>query len=409
MQPSPRSPYVVLLVFSLVGVIFAGISTADFVAHLDRQVHAITCSYVPGLDKPDISGSSGCYAVLMSPYSSVLRTWTWGGIPIALPALSVFAYLLFRGLDLFLRRDERNRTETRFLVAATLLPLLTSGIYYWVSKSLVGEVCKLCVGTYFSSIGVFAAALWAHFTAADTEPEDKPAGSPWGRYLLYFAEGVVFVVLPLLLYLMLKPGYSVALGECGELRHPEDKYGVRIKLNRNSRGVPALEILDPLCPACKHFAERLEASGPTDRLALESVVFPLDKECNWMVSESLHPGACGVSEALLCAGDRAPQVLAWAFAHQEELLAMAEQDPERVTDALRRQFPFVADCIGKPGVRARLNRSLRWSVSNSLPVLAPQLYVRNQKVCDEDTDLGLEYVLTRILEGEAGTRSVERR
>jgi hypothetical protein len=193
------------------------------------------------------------------------------------------------------------------------------------------------------------------------------------------------------------------------LRHPEDKYGVRIKLNRNSRGVPALEVLDPLCPACKHFAERLAASGLTDRLALEAVVFPLDKDCNWMVNESLHPGACGVSEALLCAGDRAPQVLAWAFAHQDELLAMAEQDPERVSDALRRQFPFVADCIGKPGVRARLNRSLRWSVSNSLPVLAPQLYMRNQKVCDEDTDLGLEYVLTRILEGEAGTRSMERR
>jgi hypothetical protein len=31
-------------------------------------------------------------------------------------------------------------------------------------------------------------------------------------------------------------------------------------------------------------------------------LFPLDKECNWMVSESLHPGSCAVSEAVLCAG-----------------------------------------------------------------------------------------------------------
>lgn len=410
MQPSPRSPYVVLLVFSLAGVIFAGISTADFVAHLDRQVHAITCSYVPGLDRPDITGSSGCYAVLMSPYSSVLRTWTWGGIPISLPAMAVFAYLLFRALDLLLRRgNERDRNETRFLLTATLLPLVTSGIYYWISKSLVGDVCKQCVGVYFSSIGVFAAALWAHFAASPAEPEDKPAGSPWGRYLLYFAEGVVFVVLPLLLYLALKPGYSVALGECGELRNPEDKYGVRIKLNRNSRGIPALEVIDPLCGACVHFADRLEASGLMDRLALEGVVFPLDKECNWMLGESLYPGSCGVSEALLCAGDRAPQVLAWVYAHHDELMELSASEPERIVDVLRRQFPFVADCIGKPGVKARLNRSLRWAVSNSLPVLAPQLYVRNQKVCDEDTDLGLEYVLTRILEGEAGTRSVERR
>ena len=409
MQPSPRSPYIALLVFALAGVIFAGISTADFVAHLDRQVHSITCSFVPGLEKPDISGSSGCYAVLMSPYSSVLRTWTWGGIPIALPALSVFAYLLFRALDLLLRRDERHRGETRFLLAATLLPVLTSAIYYWVSVNLVGTVCKLCIGIYVASAGSLAAAVWAHFSAAPAAADERGSGATGGKYLLYFAEGVVFVVLPLLLYLALKPAYSIGLGECGELRQPEDKYGVRVKINRSSRGVAALEVVDPLCPSCKHFAERLDASGLMDRLSLEGVVFPMDKECNWMVSESMHPGACGVSEALLCAGDRAPQVLAWAFAHQDELKAMAEQDPERVYDALRRAFPFVSECVNKPAVKARLNRSLRWAVSNSLPVLAPQLYVRNQKVCDEDTDLGLEYVLTRILEGEAGTRSVERR
>jgi len=36
-------------------------------------------------------------------------------------------------------------------------------------------------------------------------------------------------------------------------------------------------------------------------------------------------------------------------------------------------------------------------------VLTPQLFVRNGKVPDEDTDLGLDYVLSRVLAGGAGT------
>jgi len=38
-------------------------------------------------------------------------------------------------------------------------------------------------------------------------------------------------------------------------------------------------------------------------------------------------------------------------------------------------------------------------VSNALPVLTPQLFVGDKRVCDEDTDLGLEYTIARMLEG----------
>ncbi|MEW6749881.1 MAG: vitamin K epoxide reductase family protein [Candidatus Latescibacterota bacterium] len=431
MPRAKRSAFIALGLFSALGVVFSAVSASDFIAHLDRQVHAITCSYVPGLAAADITGSSGCYAVLMSPYSSVLRTWTWGGIPIALPALSVFAYLLFRALDVWWRKEEGNRGETGFLVVATLLPVATSAVYYWISVSVIGTVCKLCVGIYVASAGTLLAALWAHLGGRG-EPEEEradrgeerprrgeegrsrrgeeaPQGAGGARYGLYFLEGVAFVVLPLLLYLALKPSYSVALGDCGELRRPEDRYGVRIPLGGRRGGVAALEVVDPLCPACKNFSDRLQASGLGGRLNLEGILFPLDSGCNWMLNEPLHPGACEASEALLCAGDQAPRVLAWIFAHQKELREMAEADPERLVAALKRQFPSLGSCIGSATVKTRLNRSLRWAVSNSLPVLAPQLYVGKQKLCDEDTDLGLEYALTRALESASGTRTAEAR
>jgi hypothetical protein len=31
-------------------------------------------------------------------------------------------------------------------------------------------------------------------------------------------------------------------------------------------------------------------------------------------------------------------------------------------------------------------------------VLTPQVYVNNTRICDEDTDLGVDYVLTRLLD-----------
>ncbi|MBI2505070.1 MAG: hypothetical protein HYW07_17775 [Candidatus Latescibacteria bacterium] len=360
MNRPQRNSVFALMAFALLGVVFAAFSSYDFIAHLDRQVHSITCSYIPGLGAADVQGTSGCHAVLMSPYSSVLRTLTWGGIPIALPALAIFAFLFFRVLDLWMRQVEQDRRETRFLLVATLLPVAASAIYFYISYTIIGAVCKLCVGIYAASLGVFISALLANAGSAEEPPEGSAP-----NYGLYVGEGMAFVFVPLLFYLALKPGYNVAPGDCGELASPDDKYKVRVALHQAHGGTPALELLDPLCPACKSFSERLETSGLIEQLDLEAVLFPLDKECNWMVGESLHPGA-------------------W--------------DNARIYEEIKKRFPRLGNCVGKPDVRTKLNRSLRWAVANSLPVLTPQLYVNNQKLCDEDTDLGLEYALSRMLD-----------
>lgn len=392
---APRSTaFVVLALFALAGVIFSAVSTFDYVAHLDRQVHAITCSFVPGLGAADTAGTSGCHAVLMSPYSAVLRSMTWGGIPIALPALAVFAFLLYRGLHILLAGRGEDAGETAFTLAATLLPLAASAVYFVIALTRVGALCKLCVGIYAASLGVFAAALAAHLRARRAAPAAEAPRQRWTGHALRFAEGVCFVAVPVVLYLALKPAWSESMARCGELMHPDDRYNVRVKLPGGD--VPAIELLDPLCPACKGFYQRLEASGLAARLAPELVLFPLDKECNWMVGSSLHPGACAVSEAVLCGGARARDVLEWAFAHQSELHELGSQ-PAKLNARIKQAFPEVAACLGRPEVRTRLNRSLRWAVANSLPVQTPQLFVRGRKVCEEDTDLGLEFVLSRML------------
>jgi hypothetical protein len=371
---------------------------------------------------------------MMSPYSSVLRGRIWGGVPISLPALSVFAFLVFYALDLALTRRKADPRATGLLALATALPALASLVMLLIAVTQLGTTCKLCVCIYIASALclVGGVALWRQAAGAGGgEPaparrgvRDEPAfvgraktgsdarlvavsggGASAGFLAAVFLIGVGFVAVPVLLYLAMAPDHARFIGSCEGLLHPEDPYGVMLRVDRPARGeakpVPAIEVLDPLCPACKAFEQRLAASGLAGRLDRKAVLFPLDVPCNWMVSEATHPGACTVSEAALCAGDKAPDVIAWAFEHGEQVRAAARADPAAAARLVKQRFPELASCVGSPEARSRLNKSMRWIVANNIRVLTPQLFVDKVKLCDEDVDLGLEYTLSAMLDRHA--------
>lgn len=401
------------LVFALSGLGFASFSTYDFAQHLDRQVHDIHCSFVPGLVAAS-SETSGCQLTLMSRYSSVLRTQFWGGIPISLPGMSVFAFLAFFATYLLVSGADRDKKVTSFTVAAWALPVLTSCVMAYFALVELDAVCKLCIGIYSSSLFGFLSALGLHLSAgaepsidlgaADaTQVSGPPAALAPKRSVLWAIPlAGLFVLLPASAYVAAMPDYSPFAGGCGELTQKEDRYNVLVPLTAAPSGVAAIEVLDPLCSACKAFEGRLEASGLDERLSRRALLFPLDDECNWMVSSALHPGACAVSEAILCAPSQANDILAWSFANQAQIM-----QAERATDGaaarmVTAQFPSTQGCVGSTRIRSQLHRGLRWAVQNELPVLTPQLFVDGKKLCNEDTDLGLEYSLTQMLERRAG-------
>jgi protein-disulfide isomerase len=165
-------------------------------------------------------------------------------------------------------------------------------------------------------------------------------------------------------------------------------------------GAPAVEVFDPLCPSCRAFETRLVSSGMDAELHRTALLFPLDNECNWMLTEKKHPGACAISEAVLCAGDKARDVIDWAFSQQDAIKAAAAASGDRAREMAKQRFPELAQCIGSPVARSRLNKSLRWAVRNQIAVLTPQLYVDGVKLCDEDTDLGLDFMLTRMIQAQ---------
>jgi uncharacterized membrane protein len=413
----------VTLVAALLGLLFSGVATKDFANHLDRQVHGIHCTFVPGLTEATTE-ASGCQVTLMSRYSSVLRSSYWGGIPISLPAMAVFAFLAFWATYLLAVGAHEERRSAGFTALAWALPLSTSLVMGYLSLVELDAVCKLCIGVYTSSLLGFGAAVALYVSArsghrlaispgpadqtvregGETMPDTRLSPGPRGDRAVWWAFplGILFVLLPTGAYVAAMPSYEAYAGGCGELPAPADRYGVLVPLGGSPGGRASIEILDPLCPSCRAFEDRLAASGLDARLDRKALLFPLDDSCNWMVSAAVHPGACEVSEAILCAPGDAPAILEWSFAHQEEIIAAERAEDGAAARMVTAQFPSTRGCVGSTRAVSMLHRGLRWAVNNELPVLTPQLFVEGRKLCNEDTDLGLEYSLTRMLEGAEG-------
>ncbi|MET0343175.1 MAG: vitamin K epoxide reductase family protein [Polyangiales bacterium] len=391
----PHAFVILGVLAALAGCVFSAVSTYDFVAHLDRQVHGLHCSFLPGVGGTDVGGESGCHVTMMSPYSSMLRTQLWGGLPISLPAFAVFAFLLAWGVSIALSGRQRDPRATGLWALFSLVPLVASAVMGTIALRELSAFCKLCVGIYVASVLLVLGAVVSYFQAERTAPREQP--EPLSRGALGVVCGIAFLFVgsATVAYALNAPDFSRYAGTCGTLKKADDPQAILPLAGR--RGGPVLlEVLDPLCPACRAFAARLERHPMFERADRKLLLFPLDDACNWMVDQAVHPGACAISEAVLCAGDQAEDVLAWAFGEQTKLIAEERAQKGSAARRVVAKFPALRGCVGSSKVRARLNRSLRFAVENQLPVLTPQLYVDGTRLCDADTDLGLDYMLTRL-------------
>ena len=390
---SSRLLIAIVLVAALLGFGFAAASTYDFAAHLDRQVHNLHCSFIPGLSSSSPTGSEGCQTTLMSPYSSLFRKSLWGGIPVSLPAMSLFAAIAgLAGAILFLRA-ERERNALFSLLILCSIPIAASLVMGSIAAFKLHAACKQCIGIYTASTIVGAAALMAY--RGYSAPRRRNEGGQW---FLTLPLAAMLVLIPMTSYVLAMPAYDKFSKGCGALPQPEDRHDVLVHMPGDAPDArKAIEVFDPLCPACRAFEERLKAANLDRKLDRQLLLFPLDNECNWMIDNAMHPGSCAVSLAVLCARDHAKDVIDWAFAEQEKIHEATVADKAAALRMVQARFPDLKVCTGSAVTKARLAQSLRWAVRNQIPVLTPQLYVDNRRLCDEDTDLGLEYTLTRML------------
>ena len=144
--------------------------------------------------------------------------------------------------------------------------------------------------------------------------------------------------LPAVVYASSLPDQRPYLKSCGKLDKPNESHHALLKLKTPQSVRAATLFEDPLCPTCRAFHQRMLAEGAFDRLDIQMALFPLDSDCNWMLSTPLHPGACTVSKAVICGGDQARQVLDWAYDEQDDLVAAAKKGAPELRAVIGRRW-----------------------------------------------------------------------
>jgi hypothetical protein len=384
------------LVGAVLGLVFATYSTVDYAAHLDRRLHDVHCSVIPGAAPQ--AEAEGCRAAMYSPYGAVLKDQYWGGLPVALPAQGSFAFFAGFALYLLVAGQNASRVAAIFFAVVGTTPSLVSLAMFVIAVTELGTVCQTCVGIYLASLLVTLGGILGLFglRRVDLEASERPRGSlvlSFGWLILL--GGMTFM--PAVVYAASVPDQRPYLNGCGKLGNPQAKPGVLIHIAGPRAARQAVLFEDPLCATCKGVHERLVQEGILERLDLQLVLFPLDNQCNWMLDQAMHPGACLVSRAILCADSQAAPMLNWAYDEQESLLRAGKSGELALRELIRRRWgDGVIACTEDKKTKLRLNEHLHFASTNSVPVSTPQIYLSGQRLCDEDTDLGLRYTLRQL-------------
>jgi uncharacterized membrane protein len=414
---------ILALVASVLGLVFAAYSTFDYAQHLDRQIHAIHCSFIPGASATN-DAENPCKAALFSPYSALFRESFWGGVPISLFAVGAFSFFIGFALYLLAARDRASRKAYLFLGLVGLTPLIASIVMFVISLTRLNAFCKVCVGIYASSALLGGAAVLAlvHYLLSGRGPgasassPERPVDpraptalevpAPQGSVLVmiaWLAALGVCAALPAAVYAGALPDYRPFLSSCGKLGTATEPHNALLKMKTERPVQPVTLFEDPLCPTCKAFHERLVDEGVFERLDVTMVMFPLD-DCNWMIDRPLHPGACMLSKAVLCNDKKAREILEWSYSKQDDLRELGKANPAglkaKIADKWGAEVAACADdkAPTSPAV-IRLNRHLHFASTNHIPVSTPQMFLGDKRICDEDTDLGLKYTLSELAPG----------
>lgn len=387
-----KAPAALALVASALGLLFSSNSTADYAAHLDRRLHNVHCSFIPGM--PATNEAEPCRVAMYSPYSALFKEQYWGGIPISLFALGAFGFFAAFSLYSLLAGERASRRTLGFFALVGSSPLLVSLLMFTISLTQLGHLCKTCVGIYVASALLAFGAISAWLGArADTA---RPA-VPFALVPVWLAALGTATLVPAVVYAASMPDERPYITQCGELKQTKIKGDNPVKIHGTRPVQPTMLFEDPLCPTCKAFHDRLVSENIIEKLETELVLFPLDSECNWMLDQPLHPGACIVSKAVLCGEGNARQVLEWAYAEQEYLTRAGKAGEGVLRAAIKQRWgESLLRCVDDKKTDLRLNNHLHFASENNIPVSTPQMYLGKRRVCDEDTDLGLRYTLSQL-------------
>jgi uncharacterized membrane protein/predicted DsbA family dithiol-disulfide isomerase len=272
-EVAPRTALAVALALGIAGLLLSIVLT-----RLHAGAHAGETSFC------SISETVNCDRVATSRYSVVL------GLPVSVWGAVGFGLVTALAASGLVRRRPHPSWPAGLLLVLGAFSTATSVALALVSELAIGAWCLLCAGAWIVSFGLLASARRA-----------------------CRAQGVAGALRADLAALRARPGRSVVLaaailGGIGVAAVAYPRYWDRPAVARvpagpatGSTGV-VIEYSDYECPFCAraHEQERgVLASRPG--LVVVRRHFPLDPSCNPAVKRAIHPAACALARAAICA------------------------------------------------------------------------------------------------------------
>jgi uncharacterized membrane protein/protein-disulfide isomerase len=329
------------LVCALVGL---GVSVAAAYTHYHLLYDPAYRSFC------DVNATVSCTQVYQSRFS------TFRGVPVAIFGAFWFVVAALLSLSGLTARDSVREDVPGYLFVGSTLALAVVLYLGYASFVLLKAVCVLCVTTYASVIGLFLVSGAATSFPMTTLPRRALrdvrvlVGSPLAIavVVLFFAGAA-----STLAFFPREGGAGATPAAPVEVTQDQ-----RSELERFMAGAPRVPLVVPRegakvlivkfndfqCPACaqsyqqyKPIFAKYEASNPgAVRLVLKD--YPLNRDCNDAIAQTLHPAACDAAVAVRLARlhNKGEAMEEWLYTHQQAMtppsVRQAARDIGAVTD-----------------------------------------------------------------------------
>ncbi len=310
--------------------------------HTDPSYHAVC----------NLSAEVNCETVAQSPYAVFL------GLPVAVWGLC--GYLAMALLALHRPRARRSGLGWPGLLvlltgvaAAAIVPLAA------ISKLAIHSVCLVCMASWAVTAVLLVLSLLAARREGGVAEAIRADLDELRRHkALAIAGALATVAVPGLLRLAVPRYWSqTERSRVERLPHGIDVQGLPW-IGAADPGLVLVEFSDYQCPFCQR-AERQTRSLIEENAAALRVVhrqFPLDASCNPLVTRTIHPRACALALAAICAieQDRFWEMNDAIFSAENK----ASFDVEAAASRLGMGLDRFRECLASPEAAARLSRDV---------------------------------------------------
>jgi uncharacterized membrane protein/protein-disulfide isomerase len=333
----------IALLCSLIGL---GVSAAAAYAHYHLLYDPNYSSFC------DVNATISCTQVYQSRYSTLL------GVPVALFGAVWFAAAALLSIAGLTARQSVRENVPGYLFAMSTVALAVVLYLGYASLFLIKAVCLLCLTTYGAVIALFIVSGAATSFPMTTLPRRASADARvFFRSPIALALAVLFFA-SAATTLAFFPREGAGGVEAAAAAAPAPTQDQRSEFERWYLSQPRIPLIVPTegakvlivkfndfqCPACgqsyllyKPILAKYEAEHPgAVKMVLKD--YPLNRDCNEGVSQTLHPSACDAAVAvrLAQARNKALELEEWLYTHQQGMtppsVRQAARDIGGITD-----------------------------------------------------------------------------